>query len=249
MTTTTTRPPKRLGWAILVIFCLLWIGLAVGTGIGSRFVPPGSGLAGPAIALGYGVVGAFAAGLFGVVLAIKASPSVLRACGLGLGVLALGFVAMATWRFVSQRAEQRAKMGLDVALPPTADFRIHANLSEDYPTRGFREMTVNGYDWSFEYVAVGPEAALCQGTLKAEEVVELTESVAAMQTRLETGEEVCSGLSEVVIFQAAYYGEGGDWTAEAGIACTQRERELMAVATALGRIPRNAVGEGRLDCD
>ncbi len=35
-----------------------WIGMCVGTSIGVSFVPAGSGLAGPAIALGYGVVGA-----------------------------------------------------------------------------------------------------------------------------------------------------------------------------------------------
>ena len=249
MTSPHAKPPSRIGWALLVIFCLLIVGLTAGTAVGSRFVPPGSGLAGPAIALGYGVIGALLAGVLGGLLSWKAPVSVLRGCGIGLGSLVLLLVAFGVWRFAAERSERRTELGLDVALPPGVDFEIRSTLAEDFPTRSYREMMVNGKDWSFEYIAVGPEAAECSGSLKAEEVEALIAALAAVRTRLATGEAVCGGAAEPVIMTVNYAGQGGDWSAGAGMSCTQSERELMALGTALRRIPLNALDDGRLSCD
>ena len=44
---------RRTVWGVLLAGSLAFLGLAIGTAIGARFfVPEGSGLAGPAIALG-----------------------------------------------------------------------------------------------------------------------------------------------------------------------------------------------------
>ena len=64
------------GTLFVVLFCFL--GLFAGTALGTLFVPEGSGLAGPAIALGYGVVGLIIALVFGVGLARKLAYQQLR---------------------------------------------------------------------------------------------------------------------------------------------------------------------------
>lgn len=243
------RPPSRIVWALFVTFFLAVVGLIAGTAVGSRFVPAGSGLAGPAIALGYGVVGAVPAGLLGGLLGWKAPVPLLRRCGIGLGGLALICVGLGVWRFTTERSERRFEMGLDTALPPGVNFEVRSTLAENFPTRSYREMTLNGNDWTFDYIAVGPEAAACSGVLKAEEVEALVESLAAMRTRLGTGTAICATSAEPVIMTVGYAGEGGDWTAGAGMDCTQRERELMALGTLLRRIPLKALDEGRLSCD
>ena len=79
------------------------MGLITGTAVGSRYVPVGSGLTAPAIALGYGVIGAALAGVLGGLLAWKAPVIVMRSCGIGLGTMALLFVAYGVWRFATER--------------------------------------------------------------------------------------------------------------------------------------------------
>ncbi len=92
------------------------VGLAAGTALGARFfVPEGSGLAGPAIALGYGLVGAVLGLLAAGLLAWKAPPAILRRAALAALLLALGTIALVTWRAVGL---QRQSAGQD--RPPAA---------------------------------------------------------------------------------------------------------------------------------
>jgi hypothetical protein len=67
---------RRIILGVLFVFfttvCGFMAGLYIG---GSFFLPPGSGLAGPAIVLGYGVVGAGLAGVVGVALAYFLPPN------------------------------------------------------------------------------------------------------------------------------------------------------------------------------
>jgi hypothetical protein len=80
---------NRGAWGLLVTMSALWIGFGAGVLVAGRFfVPPGSGLAGPPIALGYGVLGAFALGALAAALAWKARPGVVKAAA--LTALALG---------------------------------------------------------------------------------------------------------------------------------------------------------------
>ena len=84
-----------------------FLGFAAGTFIGATFfVPPGSGLAGPAIALGYGVVGLVIALVGGVILARKLAPAQLRMALLIAGVLALLVFALLTYRFMTNRSDR-----------------------------------------------------------------------------------------------------------------------------------------------
>ena len=82
-----------------------FLGLFAGTFIGSVFfVPPGSGLAGPAIALGYGFVGLVVALVGGVVLARRLALAMLRKALLIAGILVFLAAAFLTYRFVTNRS-------------------------------------------------------------------------------------------------------------------------------------------------
>ncbi len=95
----SARRPRRVLWAVLLAASLAIVGLAAGTAFGARFfVPEGSGLAGPAIALGYGFVGA----LFGLIaaglLVWKAPPAILRRAAIASLLLAAVTIGLVTWR-------------------------------------------------------------------------------------------------------------------------------------------------------
>lgn len=95
----------RALWGTTVVLTLLWIGLVGGTAGGAQLVPPGSGLAGPAIALGYGVGAALVAGLLGFLVAWRAPEGVLRTVGIVTVAISLALLALVAWRVVAERAE------------------------------------------------------------------------------------------------------------------------------------------------
>ncbi len=103
---------------ILIILTALFVGLVAGTAIGGRFfVPAGSGLAGPVIALGYGVVGALILGAIAVALAWYMKRRGLVVAGVVCGVLIVLFLGLTGWRLAKDgqaRAEaEKAFIGLD----------------------------------------------------------------------------------------------------------------------------------------
>ena len=97
--------PNRPVWGTLVVLTLLWIGLVDGTALGAVLTPKGSGLAGPAIALGYGVAAAVGAGATGGLLAWKLSSNGLRLVGLVTGAISLILLGLVFWRVAMERAE------------------------------------------------------------------------------------------------------------------------------------------------
>lgn len=244
--TTPPKQPKRFGWAALLLLCLFWVGLAVGTAIGSQFVPAGSGLGGAAIALGYGVVGAFLSLLIGVFIAWQASVQTVRVAALVAALLLALVASYAFWRSSAQRAEYRAASGLDEPLPQPGNYQVDGSLTEADTTRAYRELHIDATDWSFNYVAVGPNADACSGTLKAKEVTALTESLAAVDARLAENPSMCDGLAEASVFTISL---SDAWATGGGLACLQREPELMALYTTLRLIPLTAVTEARVACD
>lgn len=246
---TTPQQPKRFGWAFLLLVCLFWLGLAIGTAIGSQFVPSGSGMAGSVIALGYGVMCAFFSLAIGGLVAWKASVQTLRSTALVAGVVFAVLASLAGWRYATQHAAEQAERGLDVPLPASQSFQFDSALAEEDTMRAYRELHIDGTDWSFNYIAVGPEANACNGSLKAAEVTALTESLEAVRSRLDSGTPMCDGLTPGNQFTVYFDGDDGAWSTAGSISCLQRETELMALYTTLSRIPRTAVGEGRVQCD
>jgi len=91
-------PPPRGVWGSLLILALIWIGLLGGTLVGAVFfVPDGSGLAGPAIALGYGVGAAAAGVVAGGLVAWRARPETVRAVARPALLVSLLGVAVLGW--------------------------------------------------------------------------------------------------------------------------------------------------------
>lgn len=247
--TTPPQQPKRFGWAFLLLVCLFWVGLAIGTAIGSQFVPAGSGLGGPAIALGYGVVGAFLSLIIGGIIAWKASVPTVRVAALVAALLLAMAAGFAFWRAAEQRAESRAASGLDQPLPPPGEFQLHATLSVEDTMRAYRELHIDATDWTFDYVAVGPNSDACSGTLKAQEVTALTQSIDGMRARLLQDSLVCGGLTEPIAFTVSTTDAADNWSTQGGVGCLQHEPELMALYTALRVIPFGAVTEARVHCE
>ena len=75
---------------IVAALCLAFVGLVIGTAFGATRVPDGSGLAGPAIALGYGAVAAVVGVAIAVVTAMTSRKALRRSlvAGLALALLA-----------------------------------------------------------------------------------------------------------------------------------------------------------------
>jgi hypothetical protein len=100
--------PRKALWGTLLALAAAWLGLLAGTAVGaSFFVPAGSGLAGPAIALGYGVLGAALAAVVGAVVAWRGSPRLVRAAAAAGVVLGLLSAVALGWRVWSLEQEHR----------------------------------------------------------------------------------------------------------------------------------------------
>lgn len=117
---------------LLLVGSLAWVGLVAGAAAGATWlVPEGSGLAGPAEALGYGVLGLLAGLALGAVLGWMAGDGLLRAATAIAVVLALLAAGLIAWRVFAIQAE-RTGSGL---LPPSAGPRFKSRLAEAVETR------------------------------------------------------------------------------------------------------------------
>lgn len=123
---------RRAPWLAALVLAAFWIGLVAGTVLGAVFfVPAGSGLAGPAIALGYGIAGALAGAVLAGMLGRRLPTRLLRRTAVTAMVLGAGAALAVGYRFVVQQAERRA----DRAAPPPEvgtwrlDLRRDARLS------------------------------------------------------------------------------------------------------------------------
>lgn len=84
-----------------------FLGLVLGTAVGGWvFVPEGSGLAGPAIALSYGLFTALAAVALSYIFTKRASLSTVRRASIGASALALVVVLVLTLRVMSADAPE-----------------------------------------------------------------------------------------------------------------------------------------------
>ncbi len=99
----SARRPRRVLWGVLLAASLAIVGLAAGTALGARFfVPEGSGLAGPAIALDYGLIGVLFALIAAGFLAWKAPPAILRRATIAALLLAAVTIGLVALRAVRQ---------------------------------------------------------------------------------------------------------------------------------------------------
>ncbi len=105
---------------ILFVFFLAVFGLIIGTMIGGAFfVPEGSGLAGPAIALGYGALGALTAIVAGIILVGRMSYETLRKALLFSSVIFVIAILALVFRARSLSEQQNAQPQQKISPNPT----------------------------------------------------------------------------------------------------------------------------------
>ncbi|MEZ5330811.1 MAG: hypothetical protein R2991_01890 [Thermoanaerobaculia bacterium] len=238
--------------AALVGACLL-LGLAAGTAIGSACcVPEGSGLAGPAIALGYGLLGAILGGAVAGLVAWRTALGTLRVVTwlvVGLGVLTVGALV---WRARSLRADHLAASGRNEPLPPPSAFRFESQIATADAHRPYRDLVVDGATWTARWTAVGPEAATCTATLVFDEADAIFGLRSAIRDAHDRYAAPCDPQPRNTTRHHALR-EGVDkeltWEISADLECLQDRPEILELERTLGWIVIAAAGDGRAHCD
>ena len=144
-------PMSKVLLGIGFILVLGFLGLFVGTFVGSFFVPSGSGLAGPAIALGYGVMGLALAVVSGFFVTRKLNVAQLRSALIWSGSVAMVVGAWLAYRAsvgLRQQGEQRASVNSPYQKP----YRLHLLVTDMGRTEGT-------YDLKYESIGVVQDSA------------------------------------------------------------------------------------------
>lgn len=242
---------RRVIWGVLLLVAAAFLGLAAGTAIGARFfVPAGSGLAGPAIALGYGLVGVAITSVLAGLLIWRGSLWLLRLTTLGAMTVAILLVGFLTWRAVVGQNQRNAELGLDQPLPEPESWTLNSRLPESNSKRSYREIEVDAKSWTFHYVAVGPEAARCKAELTGAEATALASQVAALVKRLESSPLPCTGFGGPSEFFLTLRDAPGTpfRELEASAVCLKNESDLAELAFSLRRLPIDAIDRAQVEC-
>ncbi len=242
------RPgPNRWRHGFLLVPGAAWVGLVTGTALGALRVPEGSGLAGPVIALGYGVLAAVALATGAGLAAWRAPTRWLRPASVVVVSLSLLVLAAVAWRFVETERERRARAGLDFPLPAQMPLTLVATLPEEQTHRSFRRLEVEGRDWSATWTAVGPGAPECRARLTGVEAGAVQAAIQAVEARHSVAEGPCA--DEAAPALEVSWGPRGDESRLAiTAACRDREAALGELYWILWRIPIDATESGRTEC-
>lgn len=247
------RPERRWPLVVVLVGICLLLGLVAGTAIGSACcVPEGSGLAGPAIALGYGASGAVVAGILAALVSWKAPHRLLRTAT--WVVLAVGAVTIAglIWRSSALRADRLAAGGMDVPLPPPSAFRFESEIGTTDAHRPYRDLVVDGASWKARWTAVGPEAASCTASLVFDEADALLGQRTAIHDAHDRYAEPCDPPPSTPTRHHVLR-EGVDasltWEISADLDCLQGRPELVELERILGWIVIAAGSDGRAHCE
>lgn len=187
---------RRVVLSIVFVFFMMVCGLVAGTYVGGRFfVPPGSGLAGPAIALGYGIIGVGVAAVIGSVLAYVLPPKWFL--GAALPVTIVGVVLLIVIVNAYLVAEERKQAHLDEAYKKLNKFRVTlVHVKED--DAPFKRMEA---DWGERRYTAAPneaDARTCTAALSGAEAVALLGALREVEAIVLKDAFPCAGtLGEV----------------------------------------------------
>jgi hypothetical protein len=154
-------------------------GLVAGTFVGGRFfVAPGSGLAGPAIALGYGLLGAGLAGVVGGLLAWLLPPVWFLGAALPVAVAGVIFGIVIVNGYLRSQAEMQAH--IEEAYDNLLKFKvtlIHVG-ADDAP---FARMEADWGARRYTAVTSDTEPTTCTAELSGEEAVALLQALRGVE--------------------------------------------------------------------
>lgn len=178
---------------LLFTLLLMFFGLAIGTIIGATFfVAPGSGLAGPAIALGYGVIGAVVALGLSIVLARMLPRAHLIKGVYALSAVVVVLIAVGVVRNSTRQVEHEASWNEeDYAHLLAFDLRL-VNDTMRVTTRSFNAMTVNARERTFEVVPAGNASMRCTGRMTGPEHERLLEALNGVIVVMEMSPTPCA---------------------------------------------------------
>ena len=190
-----TRRRRIILGVVFVFFMLVW-GFVAGAYVGGRFfVPRGSGLAGPAIVLGYGVMGAGLAGVIGGLLAYFLPPKWVLGAALPVTIAGVIFTIIFTNIYLDAEAEQQAY--LEQAYTKLNKFRLTlVNLKdEDAP---FKRMEADWGERRYTAITHDAEPRTCTATLSGKEAVALLGALREVEAVVLKDEFPCAGTPGAV---------------------------------------------------
>jgi hypothetical protein len=187
---------RRIILGVVFVFFMMVCGFVAGTAIGVRFfVPPGSGLAGPAIAIGYGIMGTGLAGIAGIFLAWLLPPRWFLGAALPVTLAGAVFTVIIINIYIQTEAEQKAH--LEEAYASLNKFRVtlvHLN-DGDAP---FRRMEADWGERRYTATTNDAEPTTCTAELSGPEAVALLEALRGVEGVVLRDEFPCAGtLGEV----------------------------------------------------
>lgn len=184
----SAAPSRSLPLTILFVITAAICSLAIGTWIGARFfVPAGSGLAGPFIALGYGAGGALAGLVTAMLAARRLSRRWLVRVTITLAIGAAGIVGLVTYAYLAAKAEERLHLAEAYAnLPP---FRFDL---QDVSGQQLGPLARIVYDSDKnEFAVTRADGSVCRGSLDGPQKVTLLESLRGVEGLLLDSPQPC----------------------------------------------------------
>ncbi len=243
----TATPRRSLPLTILFVITAAICSLAIGTWIGARFfVPAGSGLAGPFIALGYGASGALAGLVVAMLAARRLSHRWLVRVTITLAIGAAGIVGLFTYAYLAAKAEERLHLAEAYAnLPP---FRFDL---QDVSGQQLGPLARIVYDGAKnEFVVNRTDGSICRGTIDGPQKVALLESLRGVEGLLSETPQPCS--TETATHRLAFHiqeslppnTEGTIAFDAACLAATARLQKAIGTAELI-----YLATQGNLDCE
>lgn len=170
----------KILWRFMLVACLALIGMAAGAWIGGHFlVSKGSGLAGAPIALGYGLLGAFAFVVVGFIAAFRLKQTALPNAAL-FSALAVALVYGAlTYQAMSKAAASREP---DSAFAAVGNFTVTMERLDLSDPGLFVKMQVNSQSRKWTLTGPPPKHMVCSAKMRAKSLVGLRGALDALVT-------------------------------------------------------------------
>ncbi len=187
----------RILLGTLFVLSALPIGVVIGGYIGSRyFVPGGTGLTNPVVALYYGAFGAVITGVIALVLTIYLSRGWLL--GVSLPVIVIGLIcALAFWT-IYLKAKSKSDAHLDEAYDKLNKFEVSLTYEDAVADPPFRSMNIDWGKRGYTAVESGAKGRSCMASLSGKEAVAVLTALRNADAVLIKTPNPCAGTSGAV---------------------------------------------------
>jgi len=233
----------------LTMLCLMLVSFTLGAWIGtSYFIPENSGLAGPFMALGYGIVGALAGLAVGVLFVRKLRIEYLNKLVLPLLLAGAvcGYLVVSSYFEARHDYQQQLEQRM-AALPPFT-LQLEYLISE-------RDMPLLGFDYdtnSERFTAIRGDNSVCSGRIPADSNarVALIAALRHLETLLGENSELCAADAGEIFFNLSFRiteNPVSDSSGSIGVTgdCLKRYKEIYNIASTIERVYM----EYRNDCN